>query len=180
MTTTISTYEQSALDFLAKTGCDFKCEFLRNDKHFADDTETRDIYKITLKRGSRKYSFEFGQSLNKSGFYANYGKRKIALPIEKMTDDVNKLRFYIRMNLMNDYGSVKTDSIHYPEAPTSYDVLACLQKSPVYDFADFCSEFGYEEDSRKAYKIYKAVKREWENVNILFTDEEIEQLQEIN
>jgi hypothetical protein len=63
--------------------------------------------------------------------------------------------------------------------PTAYDVLACIEKHPVYDFADFCSDYGYDEDSRKAFKTYKAVKREWENVAILFNDEQLELLREI-
>lgn len=63
--------------------------------------------------------------------------------------------------------------------PTAYDVLACLEKYEVGTFADFCSEFGYDIDSRKAYKVYKAVMKEWKNVELLFTPEQIELLQEI-
>jgi len=63
--------------------------------------------------------------------------------------------------------------------PNAYDVLACLEKYPVYDFADFCANYGYDEDSRKAYKVYKAVKREWANIEKLFTPEQLEQLREI-
>jgi len=64
--------------------------------------------------------------------------------------------------------------------PAAYDVLACLQKYEIDTFDNFCGEFCYETDSRKAYKTYKAVKREWENIDKLFTGEEIELLQEIN
>ena len=65
------------------------------------------------------------------------------------------------------------------EKPNEYDILSCLNKYPTDTFADFCSEFGYDDDSRKAFKTYKAVKREWENVNKLFTAEQLELLQEI-
>jgi hypothetical protein len=54
--------------------------------------------------------------------------------------------------------------------PTAYDVLTCLQKYDVGSFEDFCSEFGYDIDSRKAEKIYKAVLKEFENVDRLFSD----------
>ena len=64
-------------------------------------------------------------------------------------------------------------------APTAYDVLSCLTKYDCGDFENFCSECGYDVDSRKAYKTYKAVKREWENVKKLWTPEQIELLQEI-
>ena len=63
--------------------------------------------------------------------------------------------------------------------PTAYDVLAGIEKYEVTDFADFCSNYGYDEDSRAAYKTYKAVKREWENVNKLITADQLELLQEI-
>lgn len=65
------------------------------------------------------------------------------------------------------------------EEPTLYDILACLQKYDCGTFEDFCSEFGYGTDSRKAEKIYKAVCREFDAVDRLFNDV-IEELQEIN
>jgi hypothetical protein len=63
--------------------------------------------------------------------------------------------------------------------PTLYDVLACLQKYDVGTFEDFCGNFGYDEDSRKAEKIYKAVCKEYEGMQRLFNEEELELLQEI-
>lgn len=44
---------------------EFKAEFLENGLHFQGDKDKRDIYNITLKRGVRKYSFKFGQSIAK-------------------------------------------------------------------------------------------------------------------
>jgi hypothetical protein len=66
------------------------------------------------------------------------------------------------------------------EEPTLYDVLACLQKYDVGTFEDFCNMFGYDEDSRSAERIYKAVCREYAAMQRLFTDEELEILAEIN
>ena len=74
-----------------------------------------------------------------------------------------------------------TDSIHntmYGEEPTAYDILACLTKYDPYSFEDFCLEYGYNEDSIKAHKTYKAVQKEYNNVTRLF-DDVIEELQEI-
>jgi hypothetical protein len=64
--------------------------------------------------------------------------------------------------------------------PTAYDVLACVTKWNPGTFENFCSEFGYDEDSRRALKTYKAVCKEWRNISKLFTETELEQLQEIN
>jgi hypothetical protein len=64
--------------------------------------------------------------------------------------------------------------------PTAYDVLATMEKYDIGSFENFCSEFGYDTDSRKAYKTYKSVMKEWENVEKLFTPEQLEMLQEIS
>ena len=65
------------------------------------------------------------------------------------------------------------------EEPTMYDVLACMTKHDVGSFEDFCSEFGYSEDSRTAERTYKAVCKEFAAVERLFSDV-IDQLHEIN
>jgi hypothetical protein len=62
--------------------------------------------------------------------------------------------------------------------PTMYDILTCLEKYESIDFTDFCGNYGYDEDSRKAYKTYLAVKKEYNAVNRLFSDC-MEELQEI-
>lgn len=60
--------------------------------------------------------------------------------------------------------------------PTLYSVLACLTKYDPETFEDFCANYGYDNDSRKAEKIYKAVLKEWKNLNRLFTSDELELL----
>lgn len=64
--------------------------------------------------------------------------------------------------------------------PVAYDLLACIQKYEIGTFEDFCSEFGYDNDSRKSEKTYKAVVKEWKKVARFFTEEEITELQEIS
>lgn len=131
----INEYEKQAQDFLTKTKTEFTVKFKKNDKYFPDDKETRDIYNITLKRGSRSYTFTFGQSIN----------------------DTEK---------------------HI--APNAYDVLASLEKYDVGTFEDFCSDFGYDTDSRKAEKTYQAVKEQFTQLQTLFNDTELAEMAEIN
>lgn len=64
--------------------------------------------------------------------------------------------------------------------PTMYDILACLQKYPVGTFNDFCGDFGYDNDSITAHKIYKAVAREYKNMERVFGSQVLEEMQEIN
>lgn len=125
-------YEKQAQDFLEKTSSSLKIEFLKNGKHFTDDKDVRDIYKVTLSRGSRSYTFNFGQSILIKG-----------------------------------------------APPTAYDILTCLQKYDIGSFEDFCFGFGYDEDSRRAEKIYNSVVEEYNALCMLYSDNEMEMLQEI-
>lgn len=65
------------------------------------------------------------------------------------------------------------------EAPTAYDLLASLTKSDPGSFDDFCADFGYDTDSRRAYATWEAVCEEWRKVEAFFSGEELEQLEDI-
>jgi hypothetical protein len=65
------------------------------------------------------------------------------------------------------------------DLPKMYDILACLTKYDPINFKDFCAEYGYNEDSIRAAKVYRAVFQEWKAIDRLFGDI-IEELQEIN
>lgn len=62
--------------------------------------------------------------------------------------------------------------------PTAYDVLSCLTKYEPGEYADFCSEFGYNPEHRESGVVYRAVCREWAGVERLW-DDVLEQLREI-
>lgn len=59
-----------------------------------------------------------------------------------------------------------------PEQPTAYDILACLQWYEVGTFEDFCSEFGYDTDSRKAEATWIAVADQYRNLCRVFPSQE--------
>lgn len=177
-------YEKQANDFLTSTNTEFKTEFLKYGIHFNGDKEKRDIYTITIKRGDRKYIFDFGQSINNSmqwipkSIYAGNLWRKQNEP--RLIGDIKRFALQkvgISAYSLNDNDFVKNENF---AAPSAYDVLACLTKHDVGTFEDFCGEFGYDEDSKQAEKTYKSVLNEWQNVAMLWNDEEIGQLQEIN
>lgn len=63
--------------------------------------------------------------------------------------------------------------------PTMYDVLACLTKYDPGTFDDFCSSFGYNNDSISALQTYGRVMDEWLMMTRMFTHEELELLREI-
>ena len=61
----------------------------------------------------------------------------------------------------------------------AYDILACLTKYNPGMFSDFCMEYGYDEDSRKAFSTYEDVCEEWKKVSSFFSASEIEEMMEI-
>lgn len=71
-----------------------------------------------------------------------------------------------------DYHESKSDK------PREYDVLAGIY-TPVDSFEDFCSNFGYDTDSREAEATYHEVVELNKKLESIFTSEELEQLQEI-
>ena len=79
------------------------------------------------------------------------------------------------VTLRKDGKSMRTEftqsRVRGSNPPTEYDIVSCLTKSDPGTFEDFCSEFGYDTDSRQAEKTYKAVKREWEKVARVFGSE---------
>ena len=152
----------------------------------------RSIFKITLKRGEREFSFRFGQSIAKSGFCfpkfndvlnADFQKKSFSENYVNSTGEpkdifVIEKRFKFLAN--NYFCSIHNLEYYKLEFPTAYDVLAGLTKYDVGNFENFCSEFGYSSDSIKAEKTYKLVLKEFEMVRQLWSDEEIELLREVN
>jgi len=65
--------------------------------------------------------------------------------------------------------------------PTAYGVLACISSDAFCPdtFADFCSEYGYDEDSRKAEKLFAKCARFGLQLREFFTMNELEELAEI-
>jgi hypothetical protein len=180
-----SQYEEVCNVVKEEFGISLDVKFKVNGKHFASDKENRDIYTITLSRGKRSYTFEFGQSINNSGFYYTVGVRKTPLDRKYLAKDYFKgkqlgLIGTIRMQDSSFSPQCKSDTIHYPKEPTMYDILTCLQKYDIGTFKDFCSEFGCDENSRTAEKTYKAVEKEFKAMQSLFSDEELEVLSYIN
>ena len=63
--------------------------------------------------------------------------------------------------------------------PRMYDVLSCMEKYDHGSFEDFCADYGFDPDSRRAERTYKACCKEYEAVERLFGDV-MDDLREIN
>jgi len=181
----ISEYENQALTFLKKTKTSLVARYLKHDSYFEGEKETRDIYQIMLKRGEYVYSFEFGQSLKKSVYYSLDAKFKLnILHNFFVCEDDAKRKIEQIYTLNKNRLDIRHDPIniikHEREAPNNYDILACLTKYDPGTFENFCSDFGYNTDSKKDERIYNSAVDEYMNLKALFTDEELELMNEIN
>jgi hypothetical protein len=147
-------YQKQGQDFLTKHSIKMTTKFIEYGLFFVDDKESRDIFKVSFSRlipGVRTRTKD-------GGYTYNYKTTKFSI------------RFGQSLNDSTGNGDNK---------PTAYDVLACITKYEPGDFEQFCGDFGYDMDSRKGEKIYKAVCKEWQKVSSFFTEAEINELQEI-
>lgn len=158
-----SSYQLQADKFLEQTKTTIEVRFLFNGPYFDDDKEHRDVYEITLNRPTRSpnpFIFRFGQSLAAS------------------TDGKEKHLETCKAFHQRGEKCFKPKHRIKPTKPTSYDVLTCLTKYDPGTFENFCGDYGYDTDSRKAEKVYFAVQQEFDGVRRLFGDV-LDQLAEI-
>lgn len=157
---TVNEYVKQARDFLEKTGTMFAIELIGTDYYFDSDKDMRDIYRINLTNTKHTYTFRYGDSVHNT--QARRGELK---PMRRMS--------------VYDFEQIKAKAKAEHRPPSAYDVLACLTANEVGTFKDFCDNYGYDEDSRAAFKIYEAVTDEYSNICRLFDESQREELSEI-
>ncbi len=105
-------------------------------------------------------------------------------------DDENSNHNHYRVTIRREKGYKERfvfqfwDSIANSESgkkPTSYDVLSCIAaETTIFEsFEEFCGEFGYDQDSRKAETSWKGYDKQSRKLNDFLTEEEIYALTEI-
>ncbi len=179
----MNVYQKRAADFCEKTGVTITSRFLRNDKHFDHDDHKRDIYEVVIARGARSFTITFGQSLKNSQKYlyktGNIAGAEFTLdgyPLRGTRFSRN--RETLEFDRTSPYASQRC--VLFPGTPPDeYDILAAMTKYDPGTLENFCSEFGYDTDSKRAERVYKSVSEEWLNVQKIWTDREIEELREI-
>lgn len=168
-------YHQQAADFCAKH--DVKIDIVKATAQtpppWAEkkNAEHGIKYSVTITRGNRRpYSFDFWDSiLNRElAEDAEVLKRCQWFP-EGHPDIIRMLKKYRQRTKKELYKHVKQQLAEADEG-RAYSILSCLTKYPPGIFADFCGDYGYDEDSRRAEGIYKAVCEEWFQVESLFGD----------
>jgi len=153
-------YDLQAETFLKETGTIFTARLIGTYDHFGDGVE-RDVYEVTLRNPKGSYTFKFGDSIDRTmkrlGTYKPHFFRGSVYDLQR-----------IQRHEKAKHKSIK-----------AYDVLSCVTKYDPGSFEDFCWDLGYDPDSIKVLKTYLAVQEEYHNVAKLFTEDEMEKLEEI-
>jgi hypothetical protein len=172
----MSQYTEQAQKFLAEHNLEFRAVLIGSDcPLFCEDAQAnRDMDKVNVyPRKShihgKHYRCTFSRK-DKGHFTIDYWN---SYADEEQNYALANRMFSQDRGLSYKYKGKKSTHVE------SYDVLTAITKSDPGTFEDFASEFGYDEDSRKAEQVYQAVRKEWSKVQRFFSLEEIEQLQEI-
>jgi len=169
-------YDQNAKNFADKIGLEMTAIYTGHRARFSKSITA--VYSITLTRKERSYTFDFSTSINDSWQHKIYSRLVSWKPGFPPRLDIDKFFEHpIRHSEQTSWG--KYDIRRWKKTPTLYDILACITKSDPGSFKDFCDNYGYDEDSRKAFDVYIVVQKEWEQVDNLFHDV-MEELEEIN
>ena len=165
-------YTKQAEKFLQAAGATIKIDFQGRAINTAwKEKQLRNLYAVTITTPRGSYAFDFWDSLYNTELtqmtVKQYAQKRFRTPYEDMTySEKNKAR-------------AELERKQKEARPTCYDVIACLTKYDPGTFDDFCAEFGYDEDSRTAERIYIAVQKEFANLKHIFDPEQLEAMQEI-
>lgn len=166
-------YIKQATEFLLKTHAEMKIDFvgLAINKEWKEK-EKRCLYEITLTSPRGSMVFDFWDSIRNAEIremtFEAYAKKRYKVPFTSLTQAE-------KMQASKELAAKKKIAV-----PSVYDVLACLTKCDPGTFEDFCSDYGYDEDSRTAERVYFAVQKEYAQLARLFTPDQMEELAEIN
>jgi|WetSurMetagenome_2_1015567.scaffolds.fasta_scaffold25323_3 hypothetical protein len=113
-------------------------------------------------------------------FSIKYIKHDKYFPDDKEARDIYRFKFVKDGKVYSGTFGQSINGSFKKEIPSAYDVLSSMTKSDVYSFEEFTSEYGYNSEEKSSKKIYKAVQKERENLKRLYSEEELNQLADIN
>ena len=116
-------------------------------KYFTDDKQSRHVYDVTITRNGKSISFTYGDSVANTEIMLN---QNLSRTLAKKRKGVCDSRLY--------------------------SILACVASDYYCDpqFKNFCADFGYDTDSRKAFDTWQKCLEQSEKLRTIFTDSDIE------
>ena len=144
------------------------------DKELGGKSIKMSEYDKQAEKFLKEHNLNFGATYKECGRY-----------FEEDTDERDIYRIRIRRkdggnSITFNFGQSIADT-ETATKPKAYSVLASISSdmSCPYDFEEFCGDYGYDEDSRTAEKIFKKSSKFAERLNTFFREGEKEDLAEI-
>lgn len=173
-TININEQDQAVAEFLKAEKISYSASFQGTKK---SDNWERDQFVVTFTNGNNSESFEYGCGI---GHRLQVAKNAYKLSDSQLSG-VKKLRDLIGESRL-DSTILDLGNKVYAVKPTQAGVLYCLlldAQAADQNFDDFCSDFGYDPDSRKDFKVYEACCETLQKIRKLFTNEQRAKLAEL-
>lgn len=171
----MSEYTQMADTFLANAHAKMDIRFIGRAVNVEWDernSDLRNLYDVTITTPRGSMSIRFWDSIHNTQItqmsVEEYAKRRFKAEYKCLT-------IGDRIKAQKELKSMQAEA-----KPTAYDVLACLTKYDCGSFDNFCTEYGYSNDSIRAMKTYLACCDEYRNLRRIFTVGQMAKLSEIN
>lgn len=165
-------YTKQAEKFLQDANATMKIELQgRAINTMWKEKQLRNLYAVTITTPRGSYTFDFWDSLYNTELTQMTAQEYARKYLRQIWDI---MRFTEQQKARAELAQKQKEA-----RPDCYDVLACLTKYDPGTFEDFCAEYGYDEDSRTAERIYIAVQNEFANLKRIFDPEQLEAMQEI-
>lgn len=157
---------KSIKEFIKENGLEMTAVQVESRPDKTDDEWQGFHWKVEIKNGDRKMSIHYTMGLAHCKYQpmnrvelnkhiGHYVNRELQVrAIEDLEKNLWRMKEYQIQELMQKYGIKRV-----PNAPELSDVLDCLASDSsgvenARDFNDWAADYGYDEDSRKAEKIY--------------------------
>src|SRR4030043_1930026 len=130
-------------------------------KYFDEDEEERQCIVVKIEKNGREIQFNFGMSIrNTEALQGITYKGMQRIYVDSIFEKSSTIKKEVKR--------IKIDLL--------YSILACVSAEFFIPFAfsDFCAEFGYDEDSCKAEKLFIACGEQSAKLRRIFSEEEIE------
>lgn len=179
-------YHDKSQYFLDDTGSYITWELTGLSDRFNSNRVTLE-YKYRLVRGSRTHEGLYNSSLNDLYTLLKFKENKInpdcLLAKNIITDFYQQLKSKVKTITISYEGKrIVIERCKIP-VPSSYHLLASLDVDYSSDVDDFCANFGYSFDDtsiKHILEVYEGVKKQSNELKMLYSDSELEALQAIN
>jgi hypothetical protein len=170
-------YEQQANNFFESTDCELRFERGNKLPHWANDDPTyvygakEPIYHgrhwiVTMIRTHKRNGCEYQQN-----YTFDYWES-----IDSMVKACGRLVKGRHLPHGYSYEVTQWNPNSIKNPPTAHDILSCLDATCPLDFDEWCLQFGYETNNRKAYASWEACLKQRAALERMFNSEELEQL----